>query len=60
MLLAAVIYAVGIPFFMRARKESDPTNAEFTMDEKIISVILFILGILGFIYLMMNYKTLLG
>ncbi|WP_297595880.1 basic amino acid/polyamine antiporter [uncultured Cetobacterium sp.] len=60
MLLAAVIYAVGIPFFMRARKESDPTNAEFTKDEKIFSVILFILGILGFIYLMMNYKTLLG
>lgn len=60
MLIAAVVYAIGIPFFMKARKESDPNNSEFTKDEKVFSIILFILGVLGLVYLIMNYKVLLG
>lgn len=60
MLLAAVIYAIGIPFFMKARKEFDPSNPEFNKEERIFSIVLFILGILGLIYLIMNYKALLG
>lgn len=60
MLLAAVVYAIGIPFFMRARKEFNPTKPEFTKEEKVLSIVLFILGILGLIYLIMNYKALLG
>ena len=60
MLLAAVIYAIGIPFFMRARKEFNPTQPEFNKEEKALSIVLFILGVLGLIYLIMNYKDLLG
>lgn len=60
MLLAAVIYAIGIPFFMKARKEFDPSNPEFNKEEKVFSIVLFILGILGLVYLIMNYKALLG
>ncbi len=60
MLVATVIYALGIPVFMKARKESDPTNLEFTTTERIFSIVLFILGVIGFIYLMMNYKKLMG
>ena len=60
MLIAAIVYAIGIPFFIKARKESDSNDAEFTKLEKFFSVLLFILGILGAIYLIMNFKTLLG
>lgn len=60
MLIAAVIYALGIPLFMKARKESDPSNAEFTKVERMISIILVVLGIIGIIYLYFNHKSLIG
>lgn len=60
MLVATVIYAIGIPVFMRARKESAPNEKEFTLVEKKFAILLFILGIIGLIYLFFNYKKLLG
>lgn len=60
MLVAAIVYAIGIPVFMKARKESDPTNKEFTGTERTFAIVLFILGVAGLIYLIINYKTLLG
>ncbi|MEG0134977.1 MAG: basic amino acid/polyamine antiporter [Cetobacterium sp.] len=60
MLVAAIVYALGIPVFMKARKESDPGNPEFTKSERIFSIILAILGLIGLVYLFMNYKVLMA
>ena len=58
MLVASIVYAIGIPLFVKARKESDLSKPVFTPYERHFSVILVILGVIGFIYLVMNYKTL--
>ncbi len=50
MLLAAVIYALGIPVFMKARRENTPGKKEFTKGEKIFAILLFIAGVIGVIY----------
>lgn len=60
MLVAAVIYAIGIPFFMKARKEASPTEAEFTVVEKRFAILLLLLGIAGLVYLIVNYKALMA
>lgn len=60
MLIATVIYAFGIPVFMKARKESNPNGKEFTKGEKKFAILLFILGIIGIIYLFFNYRKLLS
>ena len=60
MLIAAVIYSFGIPFYMKARKENDPTKTEFTTDERVLATILVVLGIIGIIYLYFNHAALIG
>lgn len=58
MLVASIIYAIGIPLFMRARKEVEPTKPVFTPRERSFSLLLVIIGIIGIIYVMINYAQL--
>lgn len=60
MLVATVVYALGIPIFMKARKENSPLEKEFNDLERKGAIILFLLGVIGIIYLIINYKKLLG
>ncbi len=55
MLLAGVIYALGIPVFMMARRESAPGEKEFTKGEKIFAFLLILIAVIGVIYYVMNY-----
>lgn len=51
LLIATIIYSIGIPVFMKARKETDPGKPSFTKVERMVAIALFILGILGLVYL---------
>ncbi|WP_054199893.1 basic amino acid/polyamine antiporter [Clostridium baratii] len=51
LLIALVIYAIGIPVFKKARKETSPNAPEFTKIERYVAIGLIILGIIGLIYL---------
>ncbi|MPQ43612.1 basic amino acid/polyamine antiporter [Clostridium tarantellae] len=50
-LIASIIYSLGIPVFMKARKETEPGEPKFTKIEKIIAIGLIVLAILGLFYL---------
>ncbi|MCR6514015.1 amino acid permease [Clostridium sp. LY3-2] len=52
LLIALVIYALGIPVFKKARRESEPNSKEFTKVERYVAIGLVILGIIGVIYLL--------
>ncbi|MEG1004473.1 basic amino acid/polyamine antiporter [Clostridium sp.] len=51
LLIALVIYAIGIPVFKKARRETEPNKAEFTKIERYVAIGLIILGVIGLIYL---------
>lgn len=59
-LVAAVIYALGIPVFQKARKESNDGQGTFVHSEKIFAGLIVVVAIIGVIYIAMDYKTLLG
>lgn len=59
-LVAAIIYALGIPVFIKARKESQDGQPLFNHCEKVFALIVILVGIVGFFYTIANYKTLLG
>lgn len=45
------IYAIGIPVFKKARKETSTNAPEFTKIERYVAIGLIIFGIIGLIYL---------
>lgn len=51
LLISLVIYAIGIPVFKKARKETEPNKPEFTKIERYAAIALVILGVIGLIYL---------
>lgn len=51
LLIAILIYAIGIPVFMKARKETDPNKPEFTKVEKYGAIALIIVGVIALVYL---------
>lgn len=59
-LVAAIIYALGIPVFRKARLESGDGKPTFNHCEKVFALIIILIGIIGFFYTLANYKTLLG
>ncbi len=63
LLMACIVYSIGIPFYFRARKQ-DPNNTSRktfgSKGEESFAVILLILGIIGIVYFALNYKKLLG
>ena len=52
-LISIIIYACGIPVFMKARNEQAPDKAKFTKAELFFVAILIIVAIIAFIYLCM-------
>ena len=50
MMIACIIYAIGIPIYAVSVKENNKTEPIFTSKEKIIAVIVILLGIAGIIY----------
>lgn len=60
LLVATVIYALGIPVFRKARRENANGEPIFNHCEKVFAIILVIAGIIGVFYTIANYKTLLG
>lgn len=50
-LLAVIIFAIGIPIFCRARKEQAPNEAKFTKLEKVFVSALIVISIFGIVYL---------
>nr|WP_307775763.1 basic amino acid/polyamine antiporter [uncultured Cetobacterium sp.] len=59
MLIAAIIYSLGIPVFIRARKENAPSESVFTKTEKILAICLVLIGCYGVVYVVNNINTLL-
>ena len=59
-LVAAIIYALGIPVFIKARKEAQDGQPLFNHCEKVFALVVILVGIVGFFYTIANYKTLLG
>lgn len=57
MLVATVVYALGIPLFIKARKDFNSKDG-ITKKEKIFMNILLVIGIIGVIYLIKNYQSL--
>ena len=51
MLIAIVIYALGIPVFIKARHETSPNEKEFTKAERYFAIVLIILALIGLVYL---------
>ncbi|SHE42706.1 basic amino acid/polyamine antiporter [Clostridium fallax] len=51
LLIAILIYAIGIPVFMKARKETDSSKPEFTKVEKYGAIALIIVGVIALVYL---------
>ncbi|CEN90232.1 basic amino acid/polyamine antiporter [Paraclostridium sordellii] len=51
LLISLVIYAIGIPVFKKARRETEPNKPEFTKIERYVAIGLIVLGIVGLIYL---------
>ena len=51
MLIAIVIYALGIPVFIKARRETSPNEKEFTKVERYFAIVLIILALIGLVYL---------
>ncbi|WP_297407300.1 basic amino acid/polyamine antiporter [uncultured Cetobacterium sp.] len=60
LLVAAVIYALGIPMFRKARKEANDGEEIFNHCEKIYAAVIVIVAIVGVFYIIMDYKSLLG
>nr|WP_307775014.1 basic amino acid/polyamine antiporter [uncultured Cetobacterium sp.] len=59
-LVAAIIYALGIPVFRKARKESQDGQPIFNHCEKVFAIVIVLVAIVGVFYTVANYKTLLG
>ena len=49
MLIAIVIYALGIPVFVKARRETSPNEKEFTKVERYFAIVLIILALIGLV-----------
>ncbi len=61
MLIACIVYALGIPIYFMARKENAENKTMFdTKGEGIFALSLCLLGAAGVVYLGFNYKTFLG
>ncbi len=58
MLIAIVIYALGIPVFIKARRETSPNEKEFTKVERYFAIVLIILALIGLVYLLNLCKLL--
>ena len=52
LLIAIIIYSIGIPVFMKARKETAKDESEFTKVEKYFAILLVILTITAIIYIL--------
>ena len=59
MLVAAIIYALGIPVYWWSRKEGG-TLAEINHGEKVFMLLIVLAGIAGVFYTFINYKTLMA
>ena len=59
MLVAAIIYSLGIPVFWWARKEAG-TIDQINHTEKIFIVLIILLAIVGIFYTVANFKSLMG
>lgn len=58
MMIACIVYAVGIPLYIVGVKQNNPQQKLFKNFEKVIAVVVVALGIVGLVYSIMNFSQL--